>query len=75
MLTLKGTSRDRPSCPSGVNRNLVDIGTGKFVRIGTSYSYTYRNKGRKTIRVRSIDKAGNTEHADDTAGRSDESDH
>ena len=58
-VTVRVRARDRGSNPSGVNRNLIDVGTGTFVRMGTSYTHTYRSGGRKTIRVRSIDKAGN----------------
>lgn len=45
--------------PSGLSRVLVDWGDGKLVRMGTKASRTYPSLGRKTIRVKAVDKAGN----------------
>lgn len=49
----------RGRLPTGVNRIVLDPGSGKFIRIGTRYTYTYTRGGRKSIRIRVFDKAGN----------------
>jgi hypothetical protein len=54
-------ARDAGRLPTGVNRILVDVGTGTFVSTAGRLSHTYQRRGTYTIRVRVIDKAGNVE--------------
>jgi hypothetical protein len=59
-VTFTVRARDtRGRLPTGLSRIVLDPGTGKFVRIGRRYTYTYSRGGRKRARVRVFDKAGN----------------
>jgi hypothetical protein len=60
VLSVRARPRDsRGRLRSGINRVLVDWGDRKLLRMGTRSSKRYGRKGRYTIRVKALDKAGN----------------
>jgi hypothetical protein len=60
VLTVSARPRDsRGRLKSGVSRVLVDWGNRRLVRIGKRASKRFGRKGRYSVRVRAIDKAGN----------------
>jgi hypothetical protein len=60
VLSVRARPRDsRGRLRSGVNRVLVDWGDRKLLRMGSRSSKRYARKGRYTVRVKALDKAGN----------------